>query len=39
MILLSMVIMNLSVAAVIEGLAEASKENTGIVSVETKLTF
>ena len=32
MILLSMVIMNLSVAAVIEGLAEASKENTGIVS-------
>lgn len=27
-----MVIMNLSVAAVIEGLAEASKENTGIVS-------
>jgi hypothetical protein len=32
MILLSMVIMNLSVAAVIEGLAEASKENMGIVS-------
>lgn len=32
MILLSMVIMNLSVAAVIEGLAEASKENTGVVS-------
>ena len=32
MILLSMIIMNLSVAAVIEGLAEASKENTGIVS-------
>ena len=32
MILLSMVIMNLSVAAVIEGLAETSKENTGIVS-------
>ena len=32
MILLSMIIMNLSVAAVIEGLAEASKENMGIVS-------
>lgn len=32
MILLSMVIMNLSVAAVIEGLTEASKENMGIVS-------
>ena len=32
MILLSMVIMNLSVAAVIEGLAEASKENMGIVN-------
>jgi hypothetical protein len=32
MILLSMVIMNLSVAAVIEGLAEASKENMGVVS-------
>jgi hypothetical protein len=32
MILLSMVIMNLSVAAVIEGLAEASRENMGIVS-------
>jgi hypothetical protein len=32
MILLSMVIMNLSVAAVIEGLDEASKENSGIVN-------
>ena len=32
MILLSMIIMNLSVAAVIEGLYEANKENTGIVS-------
>ena len=31
MILLSMIIMNLSVAAVIEGLNEARKENCGIV--------
>jgi hypothetical protein len=32
MVLLSMIIMNLSVAAVIEGLDEARKENCGIVS-------